>query len=127
MTSRDVKAAQAILRHCTRLMDTVARVKTYDAFIADADASDAAVMRIGQIGELSRRELSNEFKATLPSVPWKEVYSLRNRIVHGYDSLNFVIIWQVMCEDIPALTEVLEEVVSRFRGTSGGLNRMSFE
>jgi uncharacterized protein with HEPN domain len=31
-------------------------------------------------------------RAELPDVPWPEIVALRNRLIHGYDDVNFDIL-----------------------------------
>jgi uncharacterized protein with HEPN domain len=35
--------------------------------------------------------------------------SLRNRLIHGYDEVDFDILWQIVTQDLPALIKSLEQ------------------
>ena len=54
------------------------------------------------IGEAANR-LPNEVHARLQGVPWSQVIALRNRIMHGYRTIDAAIIWQTVRESVPAL------------------------
>jgi hypothetical protein len=41
-------------------------------------------------------------------VPWPQIVGLRNRLIHGYDEVDFDILWQIVSRDLPKLIEVLE-------------------
>jgi len=43
-----------------------------------------------------------------PEVPWPEIISLRNRLIHGYDAVDLDIVWRVLDSDLPTLVEALE-------------------
>jgi uncharacterized protein with HEPN domain len=36
---------------------------------------------------------------------------LRNRLVHGYDTINFDLLWQILTVDLPELITKLEKIV----------------
>jgi len=35
------------------------------------------------------------------SIPWREVIGMRNRLVHGYASVDHDVIWDVVTADLP--------------------------
>jgi uncharacterized protein with HEPN domain len=37
--------------------------------------------------------------------------SLRNRLIHGYDTVDFDILWQIINQDLPGLIESLKKVL----------------
>lgn len=67
----------------------------------------ALVRLLEIIGEAANR-VSSEKKLEHPRIPWGEIVSLRNRLIHGYDQVDFDILWQIVKNDIPALIAVLE-------------------
>jgi len=40
------------------------------------------------------------------------VIGLRNRLIHGYDEVDYDIVWRILTEDIPSLISRLEEAIS---------------
>ena len=38
------------------------------------------------------------------------MYGLRNKIVHDYEGVNLVLIWDIVKEDLPELNNQLEEL-----------------
>ncbi|KAA0254579.1 DUF86 domain-containing protein [Acidobacteria bacterium ACD] len=51
-------------------------------------------------------------RALHPDVPWARAISMRNRIVHGYDSVDREILWSTVREDLPQLASSLEKALS---------------
>jgi uncharacterized protein with HEPN domain len=47
-----------------------------------------------------------------PTVPWRGIIGMRNRLVHGYASVDHDIVWDVVTHDLPALLPELERLVS---------------
>lgn len=43
-------------------------------------------------------------------IPWREVYGLRNRIVHDYEGVNLKLVWEIISDDLPELKQMLLEI-----------------
>ena len=52
-----------------------------------------------------------------PSIPWPQIVGLRNRLIHGYDAVDFDILWDVLQFDLPALIAELRAIFAA--GTPG--------
>lgn len=70
--------------------------------MSDLKDFNAICLEIIQIGE-KVNQLPLEFYDAYPEIPWHELYGMRNRIVHGYENVNKVIIWSTLMQDIPAI------------------------
>jgi uncharacterized protein with HEPN domain len=46
----------------------------------------------------------------MPSVPWQQIVSMRNRLIHAYFVIERDIVWKTVTEEIPALLRILREV-----------------
>ena len=42
------------------------------------------------------------------TIPWREVYGLRNRIVHDYGNVDLNIVFETLKNDIPELLEMIK-------------------
>ncbi len=60
------------------------------------------------VGEAGNR-VSKDRQLTIPEIPWSEIIGMRNRILHGYDSVDFDILWVVVREDLPKLIATLQK------------------
>ncbi len=60
------------------------------------------------IGEAASR-VPAEQRLQHPDIPWPEIVGLRNRLIHGYDSVDFEILWQIVSDDLPPLIAALEK------------------
>ncbi|MHB8767376.1 MAG: HepT-like ribonuclease domain-containing protein [Deferrisomatales bacterium] len=54
------------------------------------------------VGEAAAR-VPREDRLRYPSIPWPEIVSLRNRLIHGYDQVDFDILWEIVRRDLPHL------------------------
>lgn len=70
----------------------------------------ALVRLLEIIGEAANR-IPKEDQARHPQIPWPQIVSLRNRLIHGYDSVDFDILWQIITQDLPPLIATLEAII----------------
>jgi len=56
------------------------------AFLADRKTQDAVIRNFEIIGEAARNieRYHAQFAAAHPEVPWSVIYTMRNRVAHGY-------------------------------------------
>lgn len=71
----------------------------------------ALVRLLEIIGEAANR-ISTEDQSRHPHIPWPQIISLRNRLIHGYASVDFDILWQIVSHDLPALITSIEDIIS---------------
>lgn len=70
----------------------------------------ALVRLIEIIGEAASG-VSEAARAAWHEIPWAQIIGTRHRIVHGYDVINFDILWAVIQSDLPPLIEQLERIL----------------
>ena len=56
-----------------------------------------------RVEETTRRKYSG--------IQWSRIVGLRNRLIHGYDEVDFDVLWKIVSEDVPTLITELERVV----------------
>ena len=74
----------------------------YDSFAKDEKSIYAVIRAIEIIGEASQK-IPNDVKAKYPEVPWREIASMRNKLVHEYFGINIQVVWQTIREDLPCV------------------------
>jgi uncharacterized protein with HEPN domain len=81
-------------------------------FIENEQVQDAVLRNIEIIGEAARNieRASPEFVALHSEVPWEEVYLMRNRICHGYFSVDLEIVWHTVQRYLPELEKQIEDL-----------------
>jgi uncharacterized protein with HEPN domain len=61
------------------------------------------------IGEAANRATPAAWQ-NHPQIPWAQVIAFRNRIVHGYDSVDYNLLWSILEQDVPRLVEQLSQL-----------------
>ncbi len=67
----------------------------------------ASLTLMANIGEQSKK-LSDNFKHNLRTVNWKQINGLRNFIVHNYEGVDYIILFDTIKNDLPVLKSELE-------------------
>ncbi len=101
------------LRHMLdRALEAVAMTegKTRADLDEDRQLNLALVRLLEIIGEAATR-IPKEDQARYTDISWPEIVSLRNRLIHGYDTVDFDIVWQIVKQDLPGLIESLKKIL----------------
>jgi len=86
------------------LLDIVVAAKWALRFVKgmtwkDFDASplhqDAVVDRLVIISNAAKK-VSREMKEAHPEIPWREIIGTRNHLIHGYDAVDYSILWDIV-------------------------------
>ena len=67
---------------------------------------EACIFNLSQLGELAGK-VDNEYREIHREIPWSQIYGLRNRIVHDYEGVNFMLVWEIISNDLQELREIL--------------------
>ncbi len=54
------------------------------------------------IGEAASR-VPADLRARIPEIEWRRAKGMRNRLIHGYDDVDFDVLWNTIGEDLPPL------------------------
>ena len=111
MDSKDKKILSKILEHCYSIVDNTKSFSDAKEFKEAKDFSKIALFDLLQIGELAKDGLAEETIKSIKEIKWANMYGLRNRIVHGYASVDYQIIWDTIKNDILSLISVIEKYI----------------
>jgi len=59
---------------------------------------------------------SKELKQRYPQVPWRLVAGMRDKISHGYDSVDYQLLWDAVQDDLPTLRATAEQMLREIEG-----------
>jgi uncharacterized protein with HEPN domain len=99
---------EKIIKYISKILDYTNGIE-YDEFINNSILVEACVFNLSQIGELSNK-IDKEFESANAKIPWRVLYGLRNKIVHDYEVVNLVLIWDIINEDLSELNNQLKEL-----------------
>jgi uncharacterized protein with HEPN domain len=115
--SKDQFRAPDYLEH---ILSAIRRINSYtqcineSAFLENEQIQDAVLRNIEIIGEAARNieRSCPEFAKKHPEIQWEDMYLMRNRISHGYFSVDLEIVWNTVQYYIPELEHQISELLN---------------
>ncbi len=98
------------------MRETIDRIQSYTAgmtreeLAADQCTLDAVVWNLTVLGEAARH-VPDDITDANPGIPWSQIRGTRNRVVHGYDRIDFEIVWEVIQQELASPIPVLEHIL----------------
>jgi uncharacterized protein with HEPN domain len=83
---------------------------TFNDFQADEKTIDSVLRNLEILGEAAR-QVPAEIREQYPELPWAEMLTMRNIVIHEYHGVNLSIIWQTVKEDLPPLVARLKRIL----------------
>lgn len=110
MSKRDPQIAlRQILVHAREAV-TISEGKTRPDLDRDRLLNLALTRLVEIIGEAANR-VPEEIRAQYSHLPWLQMIGARNRLIHGYDRVDFDILWRIVKNDLPGLIQQLESIL----------------
>ena len=98
------------IRECIeRIEEYTSAGKT--AFFAEKIIQDAVARNFEVIGEAAKR-LSPTFQDKTPEVPWRRLAGLRDVLIHQYDSVEMIEVWNIVERDLPDVKERIAAILT---------------
>lgn len=97
------------LRHIAAEADFLIRESstvTPEAFQSNEVLRRAFVRSLEIIGEAAKK-LPSDFRAQHPSIEWRRIAGMRDRLIHDYFGVDYDLIWDVVQNRIPELRKQL--------------------
>lgn len=101
------------LRHIAAEADYLIRESTgisAERFTADETLRRAFVRSLEIIGEAAKK-VPDEFRAQYPTVEWRAMAGMRDRLIHNYFGVDYELVWDVVQNRIPALRRQIASIL----------------
>jgi uncharacterized protein with HEPN domain len=86
-----------------------------DKSLGDLQANRVLQLALTQliqiVGEAASR-VPEQVRTALPQIPWSQAVGMRHRLVHGYDLIDFEVVFDTIRDSLPPLIQQLEQVLS---------------
>ena len=100
-----------IIKHCNKIELKMASL-TRTKFDEDEDIREIICFNIFQIGELAKN-FEPEFIRKYSGMSWKQIKGMRDKIGHGYGTIDLDRIWDTAVKDIKPLNDYCKEILDR--------------
>ena len=84
---------------------------SYEMFLADEDKQGNVVRCLEIIGEAANH-VSEEICAANPEIPWAAIIGMRNNLIHGYNEVNYRLVWGTVQNDLKELEVRIPQIIS---------------
>lgn len=98
-----------IIKHCQKIEEKVSNI-TRDQFKDNEDLIQIVCFNILQIGELAKN-FDQDFINRYNKVPWKQIKGMRDKVAHGYDTIDKETVWETACYHVKTLLDYCEEIL----------------
>ena len=98
-----------IIDHCERIEEKIISISKQE-FDKSKDIQEIVCFNIFQIGELAKN-LSMDFIDHYNAVPWSQIKGMRDKIGHGYGTIEMDRVWNTAINDIKPLREYCQQIV----------------
>lgn len=95
-----LEAAHRVVRYCAGMNPS--------SLQADEMRLLAVVKSIEVIGEASTK-VSDPTQSRITGIDWLGVRRMRNRLIHGYDTIDVARVWDAVEIDLPGMIAALEK------------------
>ena len=86
----------------------------FGEFAADRKTIDAVIKNFIVIGEAACH-IPEDICQANPEIPWSDMRSMRNFVVHEYFSVNDKILWDTIQVDLPPVVPLLTALLSKYK------------
>ncbi len=98
------------------VQDAIHRIQSYvtggrQGFHSDTKTQDAVVRNLEVIGE-AVKQLSQATRDAHPSVPWKQIAGMRDKMIHEYFGVNLDLVWDAVVRDLPKLLAEIDVILA---------------
>ncbi|MGV8109628.1 HepT-like ribonuclease domain-containing protein [Methanospirillum purgamenti] len=80
----------------------------------DPDLSRSIPRSIEIIGE-AVKNLSPTIRDAHPEIPWSAIAGMRDKLIHGYFGIKWIVVWSVIKNDLPDLNMKIRKIIEKMR------------
>lgn len=103
------------LAHIDEAIDTLARESKENINkIEEGSLEYYGIVKLIEIIGEATYKLTQDFKASHTATPWRQIEKMRHVLVHGYYTVGYEFIKEVIETDIPILRDQIKQYLNEF-------------
>jgi uncharacterized protein with HEPN domain len=107
MPKNDQAYLDHILDRATKIIQFTIGLTESD-FLTDEKTQSAVIRELEVMGEASKR-ISEEYKNNHSDIPWKLMAGMRDVLIHDYEGVDALTVWDTIQNDVPVLIKKLQD------------------
>jgi len=108
--NKDLIFLKHIYDACSQISKYIKNI-TLEKFEKNRMLQDAVMRELGVIGEATKN-LSDQIRNKYSNIPWKLIAGMRDKLIHGYFSVDIIEVWNTAKFDIIELKNNLKEILN---------------
>jgi uncharacterized protein with HEPN domain len=84
---------------------------SFESFKANDEKVYAVIRALEIIGEATK-SIPKAERERYPQIPWQAVAGMRDKLIHGYFTVNLTRVWETVQRDLPPLRTVVERMLA---------------
>ncbi|WP_386686563.1 DUF86 domain-containing protein [Lonepinella sp. MS14437] len=82
-------------------------------FLKDRKTQQAVTLNLITLGEISTtlKQKEPDFLLLTDFIPWKDIAGMRHRLVHGYNEIDPLLVWETLNHQVSKLLEQIPRLV----------------
>lgn len=112
-----MKEIKPFLKHIIdecKYLENASRDLEFEQFVKDENFKRAFVRSLEVIGE-AVKNIPTEFRSKYENIPWKQLASLRDILIHKYFGVDYRNVWKIIKDDIPKLKKNISKILDELR------------
>ena len=82
----------------------------FDQFKEDDKTTSAVIRKLEIIGEATKH-IPQNITQKYPTVPWKEMAGMRDKLIHFYFGVNLKLVWQTVKHRFPQVKPSIKQIL----------------
>lgn len=99
-----------ILNECQFILSVSQNISEED-FLKNETLKRAVVRSLEIIGEATKK-IPADLKIRWKTIQWKSMAGMRDRLIHDYMGVNYVIVWDVVKNKIPDISNQIYKIIN---------------
>jgi len=83
---------------------------TFDDFVKDDKTASAVIRKFEIIGEATK-QIPDEIRQKYPTIPWKEMAGMRDRLIHFYSGVDYKLVWDTIKNRLPQVKPLIKKIL----------------
>ncbi len=111
MSEENIKYLNDVLKAIARIDEYIGSPKKLDKYISNFMLKHAVERNLEIIGEALNKVIKSESSLTISNS--RKIIDTRNRIIHGYDEVEDIIVWSIIIKHLPILKVEIKDILAK--------------
>ena len=112
-----MKPRREVADYLRDILDAIQKIERFIGgmdfaqFASDEKTVFAVIRGLEIVGEAAKN-VPKAVQSRYPTVPWREMSGIRDKLTHGYFRVNLEVVWKTIHEDLPGLRVQVDRVLA---------------